>query len=159
MKKPIIILLLLVFSILYFMGLLTQKPTLPFSKDFFSVETPPSDDRPLDLKAVWPLRGKNLEGPESPLSTQELDRIYELKLDRGIRNYPLLSSVIVREVERAREKGEHDRAVELAGYAVRFAPELSQPYFELAKARWSQKPLKPYEAIPDFLKGVSAHFR
>ena len=159
MKKPIITLLLLVFSILYFMGLLTQKPTLPFSKDFFSVETPPSDDRPLDLKAVWPLRGKNLEGSESPLSTQELDRIYELKLDRGIRNYPLLSSVIVREVERAREKGEHDRAVELAGYAVRFAPELSQPYFELAKARWSQKPLKPYEAIPDFLKGVSAHFR
>ena len=159
MKKPIIILLLLLFSMVYFMGLLTQRPPLPFSKDFFSVETPPSDGQPLDLKTVWPVRGKNGEGNEFLLSTQELDKIYELQLDRGIRNYPLLSSVLVREAERAREKGKIDRAVEFASYAVKFAPELSQPYFELAKVRWSQNPLKPYEAISGFLKGISAYFR
>ena len=152
MKKPIIILLLLLFSVVYFMGLLTQRPPLPFSKDFFSVETPPSDGRPLDLKTVWPVRGKNAEGNEFLLSTQELDKIYELQLDRGIRNYPLLSSVLVREAERARGKGKMDRAVEFAGYAVKFAPELSQPYFELAKVRWSQNPLKPYEAISECLE-------
>ena len=141
------------------MGLLVQRPTLPFSKDFFSVETPSSDDRPLDLKAVWPVRGKNSEGNESLLTTQELDKIYELQLDRGIRNYPVLSSVVVREAQRAREEGEIDRAVELAGYAIKFAPELSQPYFELAKVRWRQKPLKPYEVISDVLKGIFAYFR
>jgi hypothetical protein len=73
MKKPIIVLLLLLFSVLYFMGLLTQRPPLPFSKDFFSVATPPSDGRPLDLKAIWPGRGKMGEGDETLLSTQELD--------------------------------------------------------------------------------------
>jgi len=159
MKKPIIILLLLLFSVLYFMGLLTQRPPLPFSKDFFSVATPPSDGRPLDLKAIWPGRGKMGEGDEPLLSTQELDKIYGLQLDRGIRNYPVLSSVLVREAERARKKGNPDRAVEFASYAVKFAPELSQPYFELARVRWNQDPLKPYESISYCLKGLSAYFR
>ena len=139
MKKPIIILFLLVFSILYFMGLLVQRPTLPFSKDFFSVETPPSDDGPLDLKAVWPVRGKNAEGNGSLLTTRELDKIYELQLDRGIRNYPVLSSVVVREAERARKEGEIDRAVELAGYAVKFAPELSRTLFRARKSSVASK--------------------
>jgi tetratricopeptide (TPR) repeat protein len=159
MKKPIIILLLLLFSVLYFMGILTQRPPLPFSKDFFSVETPPPADRPLDLKTLLPVHGNHTEVKEPLFSTQELDKIYELQLDRGIRNYPLLSSVLVREAERAREEGKVERAVELASYAVKFSPELFQPYFVLAKLRWSQKPLKPFESISDVFKGISAYFR
>ena len=123
------------------------------------METPPSDGGPLDLKAVWPVRGKNVEGNGLQITTAELNKIYELQLDRGIRNYPILSSLVIREADRAREKGEIDRAVELAGYAAKFAPELPEPYFELAKVRWHQQPLKPYEAMSEFLKGISAYCR
>jgi len=46
LKKAIVIFIVLILSLLYHVGLLTEKETLPFSKEFFSVETPPSDDRP-----------------------------------------------------------------------------------------------------------------
>jgi len=39
MKKAIIILMILILSLLYYTGVLTRKETLPFSKEFFSVES------------------------------------------------------------------------------------------------------------------------
>ena len=51
MKKAVLILAIVIFSILYYMGVMTRKETLPFSKEFFAVETPPAVDRP------WMSRG------------------------------------------------------------------------------------------------------
>ena len=45
MKKAIFILIILILSLLYYMGVLTKKETLPFSKEFFSVESPASADQ------------------------------------------------------------------------------------------------------------------
>jgi len=61
MKKAIFILIISILSLLYYMGVLTKKETLPFSKQFFSVEGPASADH------TW-----NLEGNAS-LSQKELD--------------------------------------------------------------------------------------
>ncbi len=40
------------------MGFLTKQETFPFSKEFFSVETSPSDDQPIDLKGRWFTKAK-----------------------------------------------------------------------------------------------------
>ena len=77
MKKAIIILIILILSLLYYTGVLTRKETLPFSKEFFSVESPGSTDRIWDPKK------------STSLSQKELDQLYQLKLDRGIRNVPI----------------------------------------------------------------------
>lgn len=79
MKKTIFILAILIFSLLYYMGVLTHRETLPFSKEFFTIGTPFSADRAWDLKT------------RDPVSKKELDQLYELKLDKGIQNIPLLS--------------------------------------------------------------------
>jgi hypothetical protein len=64
MKKAIIILMILIFSLLYYTGVLTRKETLPFSKEFFSVESPDSMDR------IWDPKKSTSPSPK------ELDQLY-----------------------------------------------------------------------------------
>ena len=147
MKKAIIILIILILSLLYYTGVLTKKETLPFSKEFFSVESPASTDRTWDLKK------------STPLSQKELDQFYQLKLDRGIRNLPILSFLLIRESERARGKGDADQAVRMAITSAKFSPDLPQPYFELARALWHQNPFQLHKILPEVLKGEMVQFQ
>lgn len=147
MKKAIIILIILILSLLYYTGVLTKKETLPFSKEFFSVESPVSTDRTWDLKK------------STPLSPKELDQFYQLKLDRGIRNLPILSFLLIRESEQARGKGDADQAVRMAITSTKFSPDLPQPYFELARALWHQNPFQLHKILPEVLKGEMVQFQ
>lgn len=147
MKKAIIILIILILSLLYYTGVLTKKETLPFSKEFFSVESPVSTDRTWDLKK------------STPLSPKELDQFYQLKLDRGIRNLPILSFLLIRESEQARGKGDADQAVRMAITSTKFSPDLPQPYFELARALWHQNPFHLHKILPEVLKGEMVQFQ
>ena len=156
MKKAALILAILVFSILYYMGVMTRKETLPFSKEFFTVETSPAAFQPMDVKGVWPLKARTAGQKVPTLSNKELDQLYQLKLDRGLRNLPVVSFFLIREAEQARRDGDYDLSVRLATYSIKFSPDLSQPYFELAKARWHQSPFQ-FEKIPaSFFDGVRA---
>jgi tetratricopeptide (TPR) repeat protein len=146
LKKAIFILIVLIFSLLYYAGGLTKKETLPFSKEFFSAETS-STGRSWDIKRI------------APFSKKELDRLYELNLDKGIRNVPILSFLLIREAEQARRKGDSDEAVGMASYSVKFSPDLPQPYFELARARWHQTPFQPNKILPEVFRGVIAQLR
>jgi len=147
MKKAIIILIILILSLLYYTGVLTKKETLPFSKEFFSVESPASTDRTWDLKK------------STPLSQKELDQFYQLKLDRGIRNLPIFSFLLIRESEQARGKGDADQAVRMAITSTKFSPDLPQPYFELARALWHQNPFQLHKILPEVLKGEMVQFQ
>ena len=146
MKKAIVILIILILSLLYYMGVLTKKETLPFSKEFFSVESPGSADRIWDFK-----KGTSL-------SRKELDQLYQSKLDKGIRNVPILSFLLMRESQQARGKGDSDQAVRMALYSVKFSPDLAQPYFELARALWHQSPFQLHKILPEVLKGEVIRF-
>ena len=159
MKKAIIIFVVLIFSLLYYLGVLTKKETLPFSKEFFSVETPPPDDRPLDLKGIWVLKSQGSDKKTSTKSSKDLDQLYQLKLDKGIGNLPMLSSLLSREARKARERGESDQAVELAGYSIKFSPDLPQFYFDLATILWSQNPFQLHRIFSEVFKGFVAQFR
>jgi len=147
MKKTIFILIILILSLLYYTGVLTKKETLPFSKEFFSVESPVSTDQVWDLK-------------KSPsLSQKELDPLYQFKLDKGIQNVPILTFLLIRESEKARGKGDADHAVRMAMYSIKFSPELPQPYFELARALWHQNPFQLHKILPELLKGEVVQFQ
>jgi tetratricopeptide (TPR) repeat protein len=147
MKKAIFILILLILSLLYYMGVLTKKETLPFSKQFFSVESPASADR------TW-----NLERSAS-LNQKELNLFYQLKLDKGLQNVPVLSFLLIRASERARKKGEKDQAIQMATFAIRFSPDLPQPYFELARDLWNQNPFQLYKILSEVFKGIAVQFQ
>ncbi len=147
MKKAIFIFIVLILSLLYYMGVLTREETLPFSKEFFSVESPASTDRAWDLKK------------SASLSRQELDQLYQLKLDKGIRNVPILSFLLIRQSEQAREKGDADRAIQMALYSITFLPDLPQPYFELARALWHQNFFQLHKILPEVLKGAAVQFQ
>ena len=159
MKKAIIILIVLIIAFLYYVGFLTKEETLPFSKEFFTVETPPSDDRPLDLKGIWVLKSQGSDKKTPAKSTKELDQLYQLKLDKGIRNFPILSYLLSREARKARERGDSDQAMALASYSVKFSPDLPSFYFELAKALWSQSPFQLHKIFPEVFKGLLAQFQ
>ena len=147
MKKPIFILVIIILTLLYYTGALTKRETLPFSKEFFSVESPVSADRAWDLKR------------STSLSQKELDQLYQLKLDQGAPNIPLLSFLLIRESEKTRGKGDADQAVRIAIYAIKFSPDLPQPYFELARALWHQNPFQLHKIFPEVLKGEVQQFR
>jgi tetratricopeptide (TPR) repeat protein len=158
LKKAILILIVLIVSLLYYVGFLTKKETLPFSKEFFSVETPPSDDRPLDLKGIWVLKSTGSDKKSPTKSTKELEQLYQLKLDKGVRNLPVLSYVLSREARKAKERGDSDQAVAFASYAIKFSPDVPQFYFELAKVLWYQSPFQLHKIFPEVLRGVAAQF-
>ena len=146
MKKAIFLLIILIFFLLYYAGIFTKKETLPFSKEFFSIESPASVDR------VWDFQKSASLGPK------ELDQLYQLKLDKGIRNVPILSLFLIRESKQARRNGEADQAVRMSIYSVKFSPDLPQPYFELARALWKQNPFQLHKILPEVAKGEIAQF-
>ncbi|HUL29713.1 MAG TPA: tetratricopeptide repeat protein, partial [Thermodesulfobacteriota bacterium] len=147
MKKAIFILVVLILSLLYYLGVLTRKDTLPFSKEFFTVESPVSAERP------WTLE-------KSPfLNQKELDQLFQLKLDRGIQNAPTLSFLLIRASEQARKKGDSEQAIQMATYSIKFSPDLAQPYFELARALWHQNPFQIYRIVSEVLKGKAVEFQ
>ncbi|MGO8988876.1 MAG: tetratricopeptide repeat protein [bacterium] len=147
MKKAVVILIILILSLLYYTGMLTKKEILPFSKEFFSVESSGSSDR------LWGLERGTSVNPK------ELDQLYQLKLDKGIRNVPTLSFLLIRESERARRKGDADRAIRAATDSIKFSPDLPQPYFELAQALCYQNPLQLHKILAELLRGVVMRFQ
>jgi tetratricopeptide (TPR) repeat protein len=147
MKKAIFVLIILILSLLYYMGALTKKETLPFSKQFFSAEGPASADR------TWHLERN------ASLSQKELDSLYQLKLDKGLQNIPTLSFLLIRASERARKKGDKDQAIQAAAYAVRFSPDLPQPYYESARGFWLQNPFQLHKTLSEVFKGITRQFQ
>ncbi len=119
--------------------------TLPISRDFFSSETPSLQDRP------W--------GKLSSFGQKELEQLYQWTLDQGIRNYPALSYFLIREAKKARENGNGDQAVEFASYAVKISPEFPQPYMELARALWYQKPFQFKQSLSPLVTAQLLRFR
>jgi tetratricopeptide (TPR) repeat protein len=128
------------------LGFQTQSETLPFSKEFFSIESPSATERVWEFKKTLPVN-------------HELNRLYQLKLDKGKRNLPMPSVMLIREAERAGKSGNHDQAVELANFSIKFSPELPQPYFGLARVLWGQNHLQIGQILSAFLRGLKAQFR
>jgi len=134
------------FTLFYYAGALSKQETLPFSKEFFSIETSPSD-------RIWSFK------KTSPINPKELDHLYQVKLDKGIRNIPLLSLLLIRESSQAMARGEFDQAIEIVRYSIKFSPDLPEPYFAMAKALWHQSPFQLHKILYEIGKGEIAQIR
>jgi tetratricopeptide (TPR) repeat protein len=157
--KAVVILSVSIFCLLYYLGVLTQRKPLPLSKEFFSVELSSTADRAIELLAGGTFKGKPLDPATLAASATELDQVFQWKADQGIRNIPILSALLTHLSSQARHQGNSDQAIQLATQAARFSPDLPQPYFELARARWSRDRFRPHQALPDFMRGISAQLK
>jgi tetratricopeptide (TPR) repeat protein len=159
MKKGIFILILLILCLLYYLGVLTKKETFPFSKEFFSIETSNPERHPLSPNGRGSSKAKEGAKEIAFLSAKELDQLYQVKLDKGIRNAPLLSFLLIRQARQNQSAGQSDLAVESANYAVKFSPDLPGPYLELSRALWHQNPVQVQKPLIQLWKGQLARFR
>jgi len=159
MKKTIFILILLILCLLYYLGILTKKETFPFSKEFFSIETSNPERHPLSPSGRWSSKAKEGAKEIPFLSAKELDQLYQVKLDKGIRNAPLLSFLLIRQSRQNQSAGQSDLAVESSNYAVKFSPDLPGPYLELSRALWHQNPVQVQKPLIQLWKGQLARFR
>lgn len=146
-------------ALFYYLGFFTKQETLPLSKEFFSAETSLSAEQALNLKGLGWVQSKIAERKPLALERRELEQLYQLKLDRGIRNLSTLSLYLTRQAGQARRAGDLPRALELATYASKLSPDLSQPYFELARTKFKHRPFHLHEVFLDLLKGFRATFR
>lgn len=151
--------LIILLALLYYLGFLSGKETLPLSKEFFITEGSSSVEKALDLKSIGPVRSKAAERNPPSFDRRDLDRLYQLKLDRGIQNLSAFSLLLIREGRRMEEAGNLPRAIELATDANRFSPDLPQPYFELARLTWKQRPFRLDEVLLKALEGYKATLR
>lgn len=153
MKKTLFIFILLILSLIYYLGFFSKKEISPLSSEFLFIESPTSTDRFLDLKAVDFLKSKKLHQSPS-LSKKELDKLLQMKLDKGIRNLSTISHMLLRDAKKMNKSGEKNRALELIDYAILFSPDLSQPYFDRALILWQKSPFYIHRLIREFLNGL-----
>ena len=159
MQKAVLLLIVTLFALFLYGGVLTRNGTIPLSKEFFSTETAPSAERPLDLQNLTVFRTLAERQDLSDQTLKELEKLHQLQLDKGIRNLPVVSHLLVTEARRAREAGRLDDALRLANVAVKFSPQLPLPYFELARIHWKRSPFQFDKIVPEMLRGQAAHFR
>ncbi len=158
MKKTIFIFVILILSLIYYLGFFSKKEISPLAGEFLFIESQTSTDRFLDLKAVNLLKSKSLSQSPS-LSKKELDQLLQMKLDKGIRNLSTISHMLLREARKVNKTGEKDRALELIDYAILFSPDLSQPHFDRALILWQKSPFHIHRLIGGFLNGFKANLR
>jgi len=157
MKKAIFILVVVLLPVLYYLGVFSEEETLPLSKEFFSIETS-SGEGTFDPETLGWIKIRGTTNPLS-LSSKDLEELYQAKLDRGIRNLPLLSWVLMRRAQEAKKRGQTDEALRLALYAQRFSPDFPEPSFVVARARWSENPFQVTEILRELLRGIGGWFR
>jgi tetratricopeptide (TPR) repeat protein len=73
-------------------------------------------------------------------SREELEKIYQWKLNQGILNHYPFSMALIRQSQRIQKNGKSEEASVLLDYAAKMAPDYSQVPMAQAQRLWSQKP-------------------
>ncbi|MBS1108978.1 MAG: tetratricopeptide repeat protein, partial [Anaeromyxobacteraceae bacterium] len=111
---------------------------------------------PVRVDELWQARrraGREQDGAASRAAAQSLrDGMREL----GIGSLPWHAVAEVREAERSLRARAVDDAVEHATFAVALAPDLPEPHFALARARFAAEPTRPLPAIRAAWAGLAA---
>lgn len=75
----------------------------------------------------------------------ELEKLYQWKLDRGIRNHYGYATALIRESRQPWSSGQKERVPVLLQYAEKMAPDFSQVHYAQAAWRWAEKSFSPVE--------------
>lgn len=158
MKKTRGLLLLTVFSMVFLLLLATRVHA------FFPTKVDASHNPELSGKLTevigthWFERKEKILTGQDPLGKAELKAIYEAQLDRGIKNIPLLSSLLLRESLRALHQNDVERAEFLCQYAQKYSPDLPSAYFAMARIHWSRSKTTVNLVLREYVRGVYAIF-
>lgn len=156
MKKAILILVIILLVLFYYLGLFSKQDTLPLSSDFFSARSYTERESALDLKEIGFIKKRTSE--PLPLTQKELEALYQIQLDKGVKNLPTVSLALLRKAKEARERGEIEKAQEWTTYAMKISPLLPQPHVEMAKIYWKKNPFHLHKVFSEILKAQLKKF-
>lgn len=88
----------------------------------------------------------------------ELEKIYQYKLDQGIKNLSVFSSFLLRSSRNYLDQGEIEKAVECAEYAQLLAPSYPPNYTHLGKVYWAQNRFRFFSMVTGWIDSFSATF-
>lgn len=92
---------------------------------------------------------------KTPLSQDDLERIYQFKLDRGAENLSVAACFLIRASKRFLQEGKREPARAYAEYAVKIAPDYPPVYTHLAAVVWTENVLN----IGALFKGLYGYLR
>ncbi len=93
---------------------------------------------------------------------EELEKIYQWKLNQGIHNHYPLSVALIRESERLQQKEKIEEASEYLDYAGKMAPDYAQVSLAYAQNLWSPNPFKGdrlFQGIGYWIQGQIIFFK
>ena len=92
------------------------------------------------------------------INREELDKIYQYKLDHGIKNLSNFSAFLLRSSEKLIRQGKFEKAVEYSEYAQMLSPNYPPAYTNLGKAYWAQNRFSIFSMFVGWFKSLSATF-
>jgi tetratricopeptide (TPR) repeat protein len=89
---------------------------------------------------IWQAHQRFAQNGNWEKSREELEKIYQWKLNQEIFNHYPFSAALIRESQRIQKNGKSEEASALLDYAAKMAPDYSQVPMAQAQRLWSQKP-------------------
>jgi len=114
---------------------------------------------PSEIYRYWLRRKDLINKGKTIIGSKELEEIYQIQLDKGIRNLPIFATLLVREGLEASAMGAFEEAVALCDAAKMLAPGLPYGYFALARVYWSQDKFRFDRVLAEYLKGFVASIK
>lgn len=114
-----------------------------------------------DAGKIWLLHREHLEKGDWEKSQGELEKLYQWKLDQGIRNHYPYALALIRESQDTHQERESEVIAGLLNFAEKMAPDLSQVSFARARWLWAQNPFslkKAGQACWHWFQGVRRSF-
>jgi tetratricopeptide (TPR) repeat protein len=151
------VLLLFVFCLILYSGVrvcASGAPDPPAKRAGVNTLTGPSE-----VHRYWLRRKDLINRGKTIIGNKELEDIHRVQLDKGIRNLPIFTTLLVREGFEALERGAFEEAVALCNAAKTLSPRLPYGYFALARVYWSQSKLRVDRVIAEYLRGFVASIK
>ena len=109
---------------------------------------------PSEIHRYWLRRKDLINRAKTIIGSKELEEIHRVQLDKGIRNLPILATLLVREGFEAAKRGSLEEAVALCSAAKKLAPGLPYVYFGLARIYWSQAKHRFDRVLAEYVRGL-----
>ena len=90
---------------------------------------------------IWQSYRESAQKGEWEKSRNELETLYQWKLNQGIRNHYYYAIALIRESEQLPKDAVEEMGPVLLGYAEKMAPDFSEVYYAQADWVWSRRPL------------------
>jgi hypothetical protein len=114
---------------------------------------------PSEIRRYWLQRKDRINRGKTITGRRELEEIHRVQLDRGIRNLPILATLLIREGLEISAQGGHEEAVALCDAAKMLAPGFPYGRFALAEVHWNRSKLRVDRVLAEYVEGFTVYMR